>query len=213
MEVVGIVSSARAHLFDREPQGGVFVPFGQGFMSNAFFHVRPRIAAAGLVDTVRRAVRDETPALPLLGVKTFRAHLDNSVEYWILELSTSLFAFFGGMAMVVALVGIYGVTAYAVARRTREIGVRMAVGARPAAVLRMILRDSLATTAGGVVLGWLLGLAVGQALASTFVAMKGFDAWIFALVPAGFVTAAIAATWLPARRATAINPVTALRTE
>ena len=131
----------------------------------------------------------------------------------MLKLSTSLFAFFGGLAMLVALVGIYGVTSYAVARRTREIGVRMAVGAKPAAVLKLILGESLLTTTGGVVVGWFLGIGIGQVLASTFVDMKGFDLWTFSLVPVGFVTAALVATWLPARRATEINPVTALRAE
>jgi ABC-type antimicrobial peptide transport system permease subunit len=182
-------------------------------MSNAFFHVRPQAASNALVDTVRRAVREEAANVPLFGVRTFRTHMDTSAEYWMLQLSTSMFAFFGGLAMVVALVGIYGVTSYAVARRTREIGVRMAVGAKPATVLRMILRESLATTGGGVAVGWLLGLGVGQLLASTFVDMKGFDVWTFSLVPVGFVLAALAATWLPARRATEINPVSALRAE
>ncbi len=213
MEVVGIVSATRTQLFEREPRGGVFVPFAQGFMSNAFFHVRPQAASNALVDTVRRAVREEAANVPLFGVRTFRTHMDTSAEYWMLQLSTSMFAFFGGLAMVVALVGIYGVTSYAVARRTREIGVRMAVGAKPATVLRMILRESLATTGGGVAVGWLLGLGVGQLLASTFVDMKGFDVWTFSLVPVGFVLAALAATWLPARRATEINPVSALRAE
>ena len=213
MEVVGIVASTRNQLFEREPRGAVFVPFAQGFMSNAFFHVRPQAPSDTLVDTVRRAVREEAATVPLFGVRTFRTHLETSAEYWLLKLSTSLFAFFGGLAMLVALVGIYGVTSYAVARRTREIGVRMAVGARPAAVRRMILGESLKTTAGGVAVGWLLGIGVGQVLASTFVDMKGFDVWTFSLVPVGFVTAALAATWLPARRATEINPVTALRAE
>ena len=131
MEVVGIVSATRTQLFEREPRGGVFVPFAQGFMSNAFFHVRPQAASATLVDTVRRAVREEASTVPLFGVRTFRTHMDTSAEYWMLKISTSLFAFFGGLAMLVALVGIYGVTSYAVARRTREIGVRMAVGAKP----------------------------------------------------------------------------------
>jgi predicted permease len=213
MEVVGIVSATRAGLFEREPRGGVFVPFAQGFMSNAFFHVRPQSAAAGLLDEVRRAIRTEAPTVPLFGVKSFRAHMAGSAEYWMLKLSASLFAFFGGLAMVVALVGIYGVTAYAVARRTREIGVRMAVGARPAAVLRLILGESLATTVGGVAVGWLLGVGLGQVLASTFVDMAGFDAWTFSIVPLAFVVAALGATWLPARRATEVNPVTALRAE
>ena len=76
-----------------------------------------------------------------------------------------------------------------------------------------ILGESLMTTAGGVVVGWFLGIGIGHVLASTFVDMKGFDGWTFALVPVGFVAAALAATWLPARRATEVNPVAALRSE
>ena len=115
--------------------------------------------------------------------------------------------------MLVALVGISGVTAYEVARRTREIGVRMAIGAEPGSVLRLIVGESLGTTLCGIAAGWLLGIGVGQALASLFVDMAPFDAWTFSLVPVGFVLAALGATWLPARRATLVNPVTALRSE
>ncbi|MCC6989098.1 MAG: ABC transporter permease [Acidobacteria bacterium] len=213
MEVVGIVSTTRNGLFEREPRGAVYVPFGQGFMSTVFFHVRPAAPTDGLEAAVRRELRAAAPGVPLFGVRTFAAHLESAAEYWMLRLATSLFAFFAGMAMVVALVGIYGVTSYAVARRTREIGVRMAVGARPVAVLRLILGESMRTTATGVVVGWVLGLGMGRLLASMFVDMKPFDVWTFALVPVGFVAASIAATWMPARRATEVNPVTALRSE
>lgn len=213
MEVVGIVAPTRLGLFEREPRGNVYVPFAQGFMSSAFFHVRPAAPASGLEDTVRRELRATAPGVPIFGVRTFASHLENAAEYWMLRLSTSLFAFFGAMAMIVALVGIYGVTSHAVARRTREIGVRMAVGARPAAVLRMILSESLRTTTTGVAVGWVLGLGIGRVLASTFVDMQAFDPWTFALLPVGFLAASIVATWMPARRATEVNPVTALRTE
>ncbi len=213
LEVVGIVSAVRVELFERQPRGAVYVPFGQGFTSNAFFHVRPVSPSAALVDEVRRTIREAAPGVPLFGVRTFRDHVAGSAEYWALRLSTSLFAFFGGLAMVVALVGIYGVAAYTVARRTREIGVRMAVGARPMAVLRMILRESLATVSAGVAAGWLLGIAVGQVMASLFVDVAAFDPWTFSLVPAGFVAASLAAALVPARRATQVNPVTALRSE
>ena len=162
---------------------------------------------------MRQEIRTAAPALPLFGVKTFAHHLETALEYWMLRVSLLVFAAFGGLAMVVALIGIYGVTSYTVARRTREIGVRMAVGARPAAVLRMILSESLATAAGGVAAGWLLGLGVGRLMASLFVDMRAFDPWTFALVPVAFILAAIAATWMPARRATEVNPVTALRAE
>lgn len=213
MEVVGIVAATRMQLFEREPRGAVFVPFGQEFTSNAFFHVRPARREDGLIDAVRREVRLAAPSVPLFGVRGFDDHVAGSAEYWALSLSTSAFAFFGGLAMVVALVGIYGVTAYAVARRTREIGVRMAVGARPAAVLRLIIGENLATVAGGVALGWLLGIGIGRLMARVFVDFSPFDAWTFTLVPFGLVVASLVATWLPARRATMVNPVTALRTE
>ena len=124
-----------------------------------------------------------------------------------------LFAFFGVTATIVALVGIHGVTAYAVVRRTREIGVRIAIGAQPGAVLRLILGENLATALGGVAAGWLLGLGVGRVMASVFVDVPAFDPWTFGLVPTGFALAALGATWTPARRATAVNPVTALRAE
>ena len=158
-------------------------------------------------------MRAAAPGIPLFRVRTFATHVETAAEYWMLRLSTTLFAFFGVLAMVVALVGIYGVTSYAVARRTREIGVRMAVGARPAAVLRLILSESLGTAIAGVAAGWLLGLGVGRVMASIFVDLPAFDGWTFTIVPVGFVLAAIAATWPPARRATEVNPVTALRAE
>jgi putative ABC transport system permease protein len=117
------------------------------------------------------------------------------------------------VAMVVALVGSYGVTAHAVARRTREIGVRMAVGAEPFSVLRLILGESLATTLSGIAVGWMLGIGVGQVLASLFVDLAAFDAWTFALAPLGSLLAAVVATWMPARRAALVNQVIALRND
>lgn len=213
MQVVGIVSPTRQQLFDTNSRGAVYVPLAQDFVSNMFFHVRPERPGDELVDLVRTEVRAAAPAVPLFGVRTFSAHVAASPEYWFLKLSTSGFSFFGLMALAVALVGIYGVTSYAVARRTREIGVRMAVGARPAAVLRLILGESLGTVGFGVAVGWLLGVGVGRFMASVFVDLPPFDLWTFALVPFGFVAASLCATLLPARRATAINPVSALRAE
>lgn len=213
IEIVGIVSQVRDGLFDQQARGAVFVPLAQGFESNVTFHVRPAVADANLVEAVRQEIRAAAPGLPLFGVKTFALHLETALEYWMLQVSLLVFGLFGALAMAVALVGIYGVTAYTIARRTREIGVRMAVGARPIAVLRMILSESLATAACGIAAGWLMGLGVGRLMASIFVDLPAFDLWTFASVPVGFIAAVVAATWLPARRATDINPTTALRAE
>ena len=213
IEVVGIVSRTQRELFEDIPRGAVYVPLAQGFMSSVHFHVRPGAPSSTLTDAVRAEIRAAAPALPLFSVKTFASHVNSSLEFWGITLTAAMFAAFGALAMLVAVVGIYGVTAYAVARRTREIGVRMAVGAKPGAVLRLILGESLRTTFGGVGIGWLLGLGVGQIMASMFVDLAPFDPWTFALVPVGFALAALVATWVPARRATAVNPVTALRSE
>ena len=213
MEVVGVVAATRSGLFEQDAAGAVYVPLAQEYVSNVYFHVRPMRPDLALVDTVRRELRAAAPGLPLFSVRTFAAHVESAAEYWMLRFSTLLFGAFGVMALAVALVGIYGVTAYGVARRTREIGVRMAIGARPGAVLRMILSESLLTVTGGVAAGWVLGVGAGRVMAGIFVDLPAFDSWTFAAVPAGFVLAALAATWGPARRATAINPVTALRAE
>jgi len=213
MEVVGIVGSTRRQLFERDLPGAVYVPFAQGAMGNAYFHVRPAAGQANLADDVRSAIIAAAPGLPLFSARTYSAHVGSSIEYWILRLGAAMFTAFGAMAMVVALVGIYGVLSYAVARRTREIGIRMAIGATPRGVVRMIVGEGLTMTLAGVAIGWLLGLGIGQLLASIFVDMSAFDTVIFAAVPTGFLSAALFAAWLPARRATRINPLNALRAE
>jgi hypothetical protein len=213
MEVVGIVARTQRELFENDPRGAVYVPFAQGFASNVFFHVRPATADPALVDRVRQEVRDAAPGLPLFSVKTFAGHVDSSAEYWGLTMTALMFGSFGGLALLVALVGIYGVTAYTVSRRTREIGVRVAVGAPPASVLGLILRESLMTTLAGIAAGLLLGVGVGRVMASMFVDLEPFDLLTFSIAPAGFVLAALAATLIPARRATTVSPVVALRAE
>lgn len=212
-EVVGIVAATRRDLFEKEAPGAVFVPFAQGAMGNAHLHVRPRLPLATLVETVRREVHAEAPGVPLFGVRTYRAHIQESAEYWTLRLSSLLFAVFGGFAALVAMLGVHGVLSHAVARRTREIGIRLAVGAAPAAVARMVLGESLSLTLTGVGLGLLLALGVGRMMSALFVDVAAFDWATFGLVPLLLVAAGLLAGWLPARRATRVSPMTALRCE
>jgi len=215
-DVIGIVGSTHRQLFEDEMRGAIYVPFAQGAMGSAYFHVRPRSAPATpatLTDAVRREIRAAAPGLPLFSARTFATHVESSPEYWTLQVTAALFGAFGALAMVVALVGIYAVMSYAVARRTREIGIRMAVGAMPSTVKRMILGEGVALTLVGVGIGLVLGIGVGQMMGSMFVDIDAFDPITFTVVPVGFLAAAIIAAWLPARRATRVNPVTALRSE
>ncbi len=212
-EVVGLVASTHRDLFEKELPGAVYVPFAQGASGNVYFHVRPAASWAELPDIVRREIRAAVPGLPLFSSRTFASHITSSIEYWALRLSATLFGLFGALAMLVALIGIYGVMSYAVARRTREIGIRIAVGAMPQTVRRMILGESLSVTLAGIGVGWLLGIGVGRLLGNVFVDVASFDALTFTVVPVGFALAGLAAGWFPARRATQVNPMTALRAD
>jgi ABC-type antimicrobial peptide transport system permease subunit len=124
-----------------------------------------------------------------------------------------LFGTFGALALGLAAVGLYGVKAYSVARRTREIGIRMALGARRSAVQNMILREGAAMLAAGLVLGLLLALATGRILSSILYGVGALDPIAFTIAPIVLAAAGLLATWLPARRATRISPMAALRTE
>ena len=146
IEIVGIVPVTRHDLFaNEEPDGSIYLPFARGFQSDVSFFVRFRSLAPGTeastADLLRRAVRDVDPSLPIISLQTFAQYLDSNLDLWLVRAGAALFSIFGGLALGLAVVGLYGVKAYSVARRTREIGIRMALGAQRGAVLRMIMRE------------------------------------------------------------------------
>ena len=213
MEIVGIVPATRMELFQRDAGTAIYVPFAHGFQSNAFFHVRAARTDAAMLDTIRRELRAAAPGVPVFSLKTFRQHLDGSLQVWVVRAAAALFSIFGGLALVLAIVGVYGVKAYAVSRRTREIGIRMALGATPRAVLRMILREGLVMTLAGAAAGLALALGIGRLLGHLLYGVSPLDPWAFTLAPLALITAALCAAWPPARRATKVDPLVALRTE
>jgi predicted permease len=217
MQIIGITRSIRGDMFEREPTGAVFEPFGQGSLANIHLHLRatnPNPAAVeALIDPVRNALTSSAPGLPVLSVKTFVDHRQNSTEFWAMRLVATLFLLFGVLALLIAVIGIYGIKAYAVARRTREIGIRMALGAHPRQVRRMFFREGLVQTSLGISLGLLLGIGVGIVLNSIMVDMNTFDPLAFIGAAMALSAATLLAGWLPARRASAVDPNIALRAE
>ncbi|HUG12473.1 MAG TPA: ABC transporter permease [Opitutaceae bacterium] len=217
IEIVGIVPNTRWELFAEIDGGTIFVPYAQGFQSNVFFHVRTANSAIGaeaaMLDAIRRELRTVAPGVPVLTTTTFGEHLDGSFQIWIVRVGAAMFSVFGVLALMLAAVGLYGVKAYSVARRTREIGIRMAIGAAPGAVQSMILREGAAMIAVGVALGMLIGLGLGQALAGMLYKVSPFDPVAFVGAPIVLAAVAVFACYLPARRATRVNPLTALRAE
>jgi predicted permease len=217
IEIVGIVPASRHALFEKEPAGGIYLPFARGFQSDISFFVRFHSLSPGneasTANLIRRTVQDVDPSLPILSLRTFAQHLDANLDLWLVRAGAALFSIFGGLALGLAVVGLYGVKAYSVARRTREIGIRMALGAQASAVLGMIMREGSIMLLSGIVIGLLLSMATAKALSGILYEVSALDPVAFTAAPLVLAAAALIATWLPARRATRVNPIQALRTE
>ncbi len=217
IEIIGIVPAITSKLFEAQPQGAIYLPFSRGFASNVFFFVKfasiPRGSEGATADLLRRTAREVDPVLPVLAVKTFAQHFDSNAQLWTVRAGAALFSIFGALALGLSVVGVYGVKAYSVARRTREIGIRMALGAQRHAVQWMILREGFAMVAAGLLLGFLLAFGTGKIVSSILFQVSPTDPFAFTIAPVVLMTAALLATWLPARRATKISPMAALRTE
>jgi len=217
IEIVGIVPATRHALFEKEPAGGIYLPFARGFQRDVSFFVRFRSLAPGneaiTADLLRRTVHDVDSSIPIISLRTFAQHLDSNLDLWLVRAGAALFSIFGGLALGLAVVGLYGVKAYSVARRTREIGIRMALGAQRGAVLRMIMQEGSIMLLCGIALGLLLAAATGKILSGILYEVGALDPVAFIAAPILLAIAALVATWLPARRAARLNPVEALRYE
>ena len=217
MEVVGVVNWHRHEVQNDGPQRRLFVPFAQSYNGNVYLHVRGSStdphAVAAMIPVVRQALRSVDPDLPILKMTPFTDLLERNVGLWIVRLGAVLFGIFGLIALLLAVVGVYGVKSYAVARRTREIGIRMALGAHPSDVFSLIMKQGALQTGFALGIGLLLSLAVGRLLTQILYEVSPADP--AALIGSSIMlsAAALLACYLPARRATKVSPMTALRTE
>jgi predicted permease len=217
MEVVGVVTGVRDDMFDKTPTPHIYVPYGQAYRGGMFVHARlaatGAAAEAAMLGTLRQEIRAIDPGIPVLSMQTLRQHRDNGVGLWAVTSGARIFSVFGGVALLLAIVGVYGLKSYVVSRRTREIGVRMALGATPADVLWMVMREGLVLTAAGIGIGALLSWGVAKMLSGMLYEVSALDPVVFAVAPALLATAALGASYLPARRATTVQPLAALRSE
>jgi ABC-type antimicrobial peptide transport system permease subunit len=174
-------------------------------------HVRSRLPLAEISTAVQRQVEALDPDVPLFDIKSAGEQIRDS--YWQQELSGMLIGIFAIIALLLGAVGMYGVMAYMVSERTREIGIRMALGARPADVLSMILRQAMRVTGIAILAGVASALALSRVMASLLYGVSPRDPMTFAVIVAALTMVALAASYLPARRATVVDPMIALRDE
>jgi predicted permease len=217
MEVVGVVGGLRHDLFDRAPVAHIYLPFGGAYRTTGHFHVALAApgsgAEAGLLQAIRREITTVDPRLPVLAIQTLDHHRATSILYWIVRAGANVFSVFGVVAAFLAVVGLYAVKAYVVSRRTREIGIRMALGSTYRGVIWLVLREGVGLTAAGLGIGILIALGIGQLVGSMLYRVSPYDPQVLGLSALLLAGAALVACYLPARRATRVVPMKALRTE
>ncbi|MGH9728163.1 MAG: ABC transporter permease [Candidatus Acidiferrales bacterium] len=176
-----------------------------------YFEIRTAGPPAGVISEVREAVRQADPALPLMNLKTQKEQTSEALSQQ--RLLARLTMIFGLLALLVAVIGLYGTMAYAVTRKTREIGIRMALGAEPARVLGMVIRQGITLAALGIAIGIVGALGAGRVIGSMIYGVTSHDPLTFLAVAALLLVVALAACYIPARRATKVDPMVALRYE
>jgi predicted permease len=212
VEVVGVVANARSFsIREAEQMLWFYRPLAPNDIDSRVLLVRTRPGVSDVDAALQHTLRDIDPALPYIDVRPLGDVLDPQLRPW--RLGATLFTAFGVLAMLLALLGLYAAVAYAVTQRTREIGVRMAVGATAGNVVRLILGDGVRIAVTGIVTGLALALIGGPFIADLLFDVSPRDPAVLASVGGGVLLAAMLASLLPARRAARVDPVTALRVE
>jgi putative ABC transport system permease protein len=209
-EVVGVVGDSRERGLSSDPSLTVYLPFGAiAVPGEIVVHTQGNPLA--IVPSVRSVVAGLDPALPISDIRPFEEVVERSVAPQ--RFNTELLAIFSGVALLLAAVGVYGVISYSVAQQTRELGVRLALGAQPRDVLSLVLTRGLRIAGLGLAIGLVASLAATRLIASLLYGVSATDPLTFVAAAALLISVALAACWIPARRATRINPVEALRHE
>jgi predicted permease len=211
MTVVGVVNDVRQEGLTAAPYSQIYWPLDQDVRRSIVVVVRTAGDPTSVVGGVRAAVRDLDPQLPVYDVRTMEERVATTLARP--RVTAVLVGVFAATALLLAAIGIYGVVSYTVAQRTRELGVRMALGAPAAGVLRLVVGQGMLPAVGGVVVGLAGAWAAARVLGSLLYGVSASDPWTFAGVALFLLMVALVATWLPARRATRVDPVIALRAE
>lgn len=210
-EVVGVVKTGKYGSLQESPEPFMYHPFSQGFDPKATLVVESSADPRLQIPAVRQAIRTLDPAVPILDSQTMADYM--TVPLFSARLTGVLLGVFGGLALALAMVGLYGVIAYSVAQRTREIGIRVALGANRASVLLLVIGHGLKLTLIGSVIGLVAAFAVTRLIQSFLFGISATDPVTFAAATLLLVTIACLACYLPARSASRVDPMVALRYE
>jgi macrolide transport system ATP-binding/permease protein len=209
--VIGVARDSKYNGVAEEPLPFIYQALLQDYTPAGTLHVRSAGDAASLAAPVRREVQQLDPTLSLFDVRTLEEQVGESLQPQ--KMNVVLLGVFGVLALLLAAIGLYGVASYSVSQRTREIGVRMALGARPSSVLALVLGHGMILVGAGLTVGLVVAYVVSSFTQALFAGVSPHDPATFIVTAAGLGAIALLATYVPARRATRIDPLIALRTD
>ena len=212
---MGIVGNIRQAGLDRKPLREIYMPYAAAvameWLDDAVLVTRTSIPPESLTQEVRAAVASVSPAQPLYNVLTMEQVIDESLASRRLNLW--LLVIFAGIALVLSASGLYGVISYLVAQRTREIGMRIALGAQTRDIIGLVMRQGASLTGAGILVGLLGAFAFTRVLQSILYGVSARDPLTYAALAALLAAIALLATWLPAVRAARVDPILSIRSE
>jgi putative ABC transport system permease protein len=209
LEVVGVADDIKNRGLGQEPQPQVYIPFAQLPWSDMNLLVRTTTPPQSMVGAIRAQISGVDPDQPVTSILTVEELMDNSrTQPRFIML---LLGMFSVTALALAVIGIYGVLAYSVAQRQHELGIRMALGADAADILRLVVRQGMVLAASGVVIGLIAALLLTQLMSSLLYKVGTHDVATFILAPLLFLAVALLTSYVPARRATKVDPIEAMR--
>lgn len=211
IEVVGVVKTGKYRALAEDPRPYLYYPLEQRSPGSMTLMVRTDGDPRNLVGAIRNEVQALDPRIPLFAIKTMNEHMTWAL--WAPNMAATLSLSFAVVALLLSAVGLYSVMAYVVSQRTREVGIRMALGARRGDVLKLITNQGMKLALVGVVIGLALSFALARVLSSVLIGVSAYDVTTFIVFPLLLVLVALVACLVPARRATKVDPLVALRYE
>jgi len=213
MAIVGVIEDIKESPLDSETPPTIYVPFDQDPTSGFALFVRTSQAEESVLPTITAAIRELDPAIPTFGASTMRSLVTDSQSAYLRRSSAALVSGFATIAWVLGVVGLYGVVAYSVSQRTREIGVRMALGAQRGAIFQLVLREAGWLTSVGVIAGIACAVGAATLMRGLLFGVRSWDLPTLLTACAVLGLSALVASYIPARRAASVDPAEALRAE
>jgi ABC-type antimicrobial peptide transport system permease subunit len=211
--VIGVTSNGKYQTIGEDAQPFFYVPLAQNFASKRTLHIRTLVPPESIAATVKDEIARQAPDLSILNIETMKQLLQGAFGFFAFRFAATLAALLGTIGLILAVVGVYGVVSFAASQRTREIGIRMALGANERDILSLVWLQGVRLVIWGVAIGMVAALALTRATRHLVAGISTSDPVTYCTVAILLSVVALLACWIPARRAMRVDPMAALRHE